>query len=161
MSYKKRLDAAFQTAPTLPILPSSRFVFMSDCHRGIGNSNDNFLKNQHIYFAALNYYYKMGYTYIEIGDGDELWENPDITHIKEIYSNIHWLLSLFAQKKRLYLLWGNHDLEKKFYDSSDFSFYEGIILEDSISHKVLHLTHGHQAELLNSTFWRLARFLVR
>lgn len=161
MNYKKRLDAAFQTAPTLPILPTSKFVFMSDCHRGVGNSNDNFLKNQNIFFAALNYYYKMGYTYIEIGDGDELWENSDITHIKENYSNIYWLLSLFAQKKSLYLLFGNHDLEKKFCDSSDFSFFEGILLEDSTSHKVLHLTHGHQAEPLNSTFWRLARFLVR
>lgn len=162
MGYKKRLDSAFKNAPVLSISPSSRFVFMSDCHRGIGNSNDNFLKNQHLYFAALNYYYEKGYTYIEIGDGDELWENPNIKQIQEIHSNVFWLLSLFHQKKRLYMLWGNHDMVKKSPSFPlDIPFYEGIILKDSLSHKVLHLTHGHQAEILNSTLWKLTRFLVR
>ena len=161
MNFNKRLDAAFQTAPTLPIFPSSKYVFMSDCHRGIGNSNDNFLKNQHIYFAALKHYYNEGYTYIELGDGEELWENQDISYVKEIYSNIYWLFSLFAQKNRLYLLFGNHDIEKKYYSSSDFTFYEGIVLKDSFSPKTFHLTHGHQVELLNSTLWKVARFLVR
>lgn len=162
MGYKKRLDMAFQHAPIVPVTPSSRFVFMSDCHRGIGNSNDNFLKNQHLYFAALNYYYKKNYTYIEIGDGDELWENPDMKQIQEIHSNVFWLLSLFAKKDRLYMLWGNHDMEKKYPSFPlDYPVYEGVILEDSYSHKVLHLTHGHQVKLLNSTLWKLSRFLVR
>ena len=68
-----RLDKSFRTAPVLALTPHSRIVLISDCHRGVGNSNDNFLKNQHLYFAALQSYYKLGFTYIELGDGDELW----------------------------------------------------------------------------------------
>ena len=48
-----RLDKSFRTAPVLALTPHSRIVLISDCHRGVGNSNDNFLKNQHLYFAAL------------------------------------------------------------------------------------------------------------
>ena len=58
MSYKKLLDRAFENAPILPITPNTKYVFFSDCHRGIGNNNDNFLKNEDSYLAALQYYYQ-------------------------------------------------------------------------------------------------------
>ena len=74
MSYLSRIDHAFSDAPVLPLSENGRYVLFSDCHRGIGTSNDNFLKNQHLYFAALNYYYQHSFCYIELGDGDELWE---------------------------------------------------------------------------------------
>ncbi len=95
MSYKKRLDRAFENVPVLPLAENSRYVLFSDCHRGNGTHNDNFLKNQHLYFAALKHYYREGYTYIELGDGDELWENRDMEQIKEIHNDVFWLLSLF------------------------------------------------------------------
>ena len=57
MSYTKRLDRAFENAPILPITSNTKYVFFSDCHRGSGNNNDNFLKNVNNYFAALQYYY--------------------------------------------------------------------------------------------------------
>ncbi len=75
MSYDSRLSRAFHNAPVLPLHMRSRYVLISDCHRGSGNSNDNFLKNQNLYFTALKHYYDCGFTYIELGDGDELWEN--------------------------------------------------------------------------------------
>ena len=79
------------------------------------------------------------------------------------------------------MLYGNHDMEKKKPGYSDtvcssyfctqtqcmqplfpgLTFYEGIILENPCSGLRLYLTHGHQADALNSTFWKLARFLVR
>ena len=40
-------------------------------------------------------------------------------------------------------------------------FYSGIILKDQEKKQDVYLTHGHQADLLNSTFWRVSRFLVR
>lgn len=40
-------------------------------------------------------------------------------------------------------------------------FYSGIILEDNNKIKDIYLTHGHQADMLNSTLWPLSRFLVR
>lgn len=181
MSYQTRLQKAFRNAPVIPWSPHSRFCIISDCHRGDGTSNDNFLKNQSLYFTALKYYYANDYTYIELGDGDELWEIRSMSQIIEIHNNVFWLLSLFYQQNRLYMLYGNHDMEKKTPGYSErvcgtyfctdtqcyealfpnLTFHEGLILENMCNGTRLHLTHGHQADILNSDFWKLARFLVR
>ena len=145
-----RLDKSFRTAPVLALTPHSRIVLISDCHRGVGNSNDNFLKNQHLYFAALQSYYKLGFTYIELGDGDELWENRSLTAIREIHGNVFWLLSLFASEGRLYQLYGNHDHVLK--GSSEMPHLEGLILKvcdfgTQAPCLEFYLTHGHQADM--------------
>ena len=57
MSYQTRLNHAFEKAPTLPINQHTRYVFFSDCHRGIGNKNDNFLQNKACYLSALHPYF--------------------------------------------------------------------------------------------------------
>ena len=69
MSYLSRIDHAFSDAPVLPLSENGRYVLFSDCHRGIGTSNDNFLKNQHLYFAALNYYYQHSFVILNWGMG--------------------------------------------------------------------------------------------
>lgn len=170
MGTQARLNRAFLNAPTLPLSNRSRYVLMSDCHRGVGNSSDNFLKNQHLYFAALEHYYRQGFTYIELGDGDELWENRSIKNIMDIHSDVFCFLSQFARENRLYLLYGNHDMvkrKKRFQPLfSPLCFHEGIILTtgtlpDNMPRISLYLTHGHQASMLNSTLWPLSRFLVR
>lgn len=186
MSASARLNRAFLDAPMLPLSDRSRYVLMSDCHRGIGSSSDNFLKNQHLYFAALEHYYRQGFTYIELGDGDELWENRNMKNIIDVHNNVFWLFKQFHQENRLYLIYGNHDIvkRKKGYPAKScgtyfctqsqqmqplfpsLSFYEGIILTTDLlpgsrSRVSLYLTHGHQASLLNSTLWPLSRFLVR
>lgn len=179
MSYKSRITDSFDTACILPLNRNSRYVLFSDCHRGCANSNDNFLKNQNIYFSALQYYYQKGFSYIELGDGDELWENRKMEQIIEAHSNVFWLFSKFAKDNRLFFIYGNHDMVKKrkAYSSNhcssyfctatqqmqplfpDLPYYSGIILGDGDIR--IYLTHGHQADLLNSRFWRLSRFLVR
>ncbi len=165
-----RLNRAFLNAPMLPLSNHSRYVLMSDCHRGIGNSSDNFLKNQHLYFAALEHYYRKGFTYIELGDGDELWENRSMKNIMDIHSNVFWLFNQFYEENRLYLLYGNHDIVKRKKRLkpllSPLCFHEGIILTtgtppNGMPRVSLYLTHGHQASALNSTLWPLSRFLVR
>ena len=180
MSTADRLDAAFADAPVLPLGSDSRYVLFSDCHRGTGMSYDNFLKNQNLYFAALRYYYDRQFTYIELGDGDELWENRSMEQIKSIHDNTFWLLSLYYKQKRLWLLYGNHYLIKRNpqYSGQHFSsyicstnktqplfpgitFYEGLILKDLLGKRDLYLTHGHQADFLNSVLWKFSRFLVR
>ena len=181
MSCHRRLDKSFKNVPVLPLNQDCRYVLFSDCHRGNGTHNDNFLKNQHLYFAALRYYYQKGYTYIELGDGDELWENRNMEQIKEIYSDSFWQLSRFYKENRLYMIYGNHDMVKKYaafskkkcetyYCSSSqkneplfpgIQFYSGIILKNDCTGQLLYLTHGHQASLLNSTLWPINRFLVR
>ncbi len=173
MSYYSRLQKAFEGAIRLPLNHQTKYVLFSDCHRGTGTSNDNFLKNQALHLAALQHYFKTGYTYIELGDGDELWENRCMEQIIEAHNDIFRLLSLYYCQKRLYMLYGNHDMVKKNTSYAakpctqtlftDMNFHESIILENNTSQtgRDIYLTHGHQAELLNSVFWQFARFLVR
>ena len=181
MNYNHRLHKAFKDAPCISLSNQTRYILISDCHRGNGSSGDNFLKNQHLYFAALKYYYENGYTYIELGDGDELWENHSIKQIIEVHSNVFWLLSKFYQEKRLYLLYGNHDMIKKYPKKvqqnfqtytcpsgnnelplfPEIIFHSGLILKDKEEKKDIYLTHGHQTDFLNSNLWKLSRFLVR
>lgn len=180
MSCEKRLNQSFEEALQLPLTDSTRYVLISDCHRGIADSNDNFFRNQNLYFAALEYYYNRGFTYIELGDGDELWENRNMQQIIEVHSNIFWMLSRFYEEKRLYMIYGNHDMMKKNKKYSanmyhtyrcstcqmrslfpNIIFHPAIILQDRNKGASLYLTHGHQGDILNSTLWKLARFLVR
>ena len=184
MSYQSRLQKALKGALRLPLNANSKYVLFSDCHRGAGTSNDNFLKNQTLYTAALKHYLDAGFTYIELGDGDELWENRDLKTIIDTHSEVFQLLSRFYAQNRLYLLFGNHDILKKNNSYTkrcchtypcccctnphlenqqlfpDLKHYEGIILESNTAPNIF-LTHGHQADLFNSTFWPLSRFLVR
>lgn len=187
MSYYSRLNKSFEGALRLPLNYNTKYVLISDCHRGTGTSNDNFLKNQNLYYAALQNYYQRGFTYIELGDGDELWENHNMKQIIEAHENVFALLSRFYRQNRLYMIYGNHDMIKKdnryiekncssfpcFYICNphledqplftDIKFHAGIILENTVSAnaKDLYLTHGHQVDVLNSTLWRISRFLVR
>ena len=54
MRTSKCLSKAYEEAIILPYDQDSKFVMMSDCHRGSGNWGDNFLLNQHLFWAALN-----------------------------------------------------------------------------------------------------------
>lgn len=182
MSYVSRLKKAYTEALKLPLNKNSKYVLFSDCHRGNGTTNDNFLKNQPLCLAALYHYYNRGFTYIELGDGDELWENRHMEQIIEAHSDVYDLLSCFHRNNRLYMLYGNHDIIKKKHSASKcfetypkycrnnphltrrplmpgLTFHEGILLQSATAD--IFLTHGHQAELFNSTFWPISRFLVR
>lgn len=181
MSANSRITNAYENAFCLPLNPSSKYVLFSDCHRGTGRSNDNFLKNEYLYLAALKYYFSHGFTYIELGDGDELWENRSMCPIREMHAQSFELLSRFYAKHRFYAVYGNHDITKRSTHFSgrcfsscfcwqeqceiplfpEITFYPGIILKDCAKRKDLFLLHGHQSDLLNSTLWRLSRFLVR
>ena len=169
-SFDKRMRKLYDNALRISLEDVGRIVIMSDCHRADGRYNDNFAANEKITFRALKYYYEMGYTYIELGDGDELWENKKYDEIINVYSNIFWMLSMFYQRGRLYMLYGNHDIVKRKKRLkpllSPLCFHEGIILTtgtppNGMPRVSLYLTHGHQASALNSTLWPLSRFLVR
>lgn len=181
MSASKRLSQVFLTSKEISFDEKSRIVIMSDCHRGNGSWGDNFSNNQNLYFAALYHYYDNGYTYIELGDGDELWENRVITDIIDAHSDVFWLMSLFYKDRRFHMMYGNHDIIKKehryvqtkchdFYCDSmksqmslfpNIEITEGLRLRYRNSDYQIFLTHGHQGDLINDSLWRLSRFLVR
>ncbi len=181
ISTYKRLEKVYNEAKVLPLSRGSKYVLMSDCHRGVGAWNDNFLPNQNLFFAALQEYFRCGYTYIELGDGDELWENRDICQIIQTHSNAFWMMAQFYKDSRFYMLFGNHDKKKKskkyicgcmkeyYCDSCDTSLElfpdieitEGLRLWEEQSGMEILLAHGHQGDFINDTMWRLSRFLVR
>ena len=75
MGSAKRLDRAYANAKRIPFNDDSKFIFFSDCHRGDNSFADDFANNRNIYLHSLKQYYNNGFHYIELGDGDELWEN--------------------------------------------------------------------------------------
>lgn len=181
MFIQKRISQVFNEAKEVPFDDSSKIVIMSDCHRGDGSYADNFAHNQNLFFAALAQYYHHRYTYIELGDGDELWENDKISKILDVYDNVFWLLSKFHQDSRLYMMYGNHDMVKGknksfsnqlIYCENDtdekcrpffpgIEFHEGIVLRHREHQLKLFLIHGHQADFINDRLWQMSCFLVR
>lgn len=181
MKTGRRLDEVYRNARRIRIDKDSRIVCMSDCHRGVGNHGDNFLPNQNVFFAALTYYYEREFRYMELGDGDELWENGSLKRIVEYHSDVFWLMSRFYQEGRFTMLYGNHDRRKEdgvFFESHCGTYVcehsdcecnlftgmracEGLVLRLGDSGHEILLVHGHQGDFINDTVWRLGRFLVR
>ena len=181
MSSFTRLDRAYQSAKIIPFDDSSKFILFSDCHRGDNSFADDFANNRNIYFHALNHYFREGFDYCELGDGDELWENLNFEYIFEAHKNVFQLLRKFHIQSRLHMVWGNHDMvyrDQSYVDKHLSSYFEPIDGEDKelfeglayhealvLKHKEtdqeLFLTHGHQADWWNYNFWRIGRFLVR
>jgi len=164
------LSKAYKKALKLPLNTESKYVFFSDLHKGDNSYADDFAHNMRIYKEALHHYYINDFTYIELGDGIELWENRKIKPIIEAHKIIFDLLRDFHEQNRLYLIYGNHDMTfmypfmvKKMLGSifKDLKYHESIILQlENPKHKLL-LLHGHQADYMNYLLWWFYRFMVR
>ena len=181
MSSKSRLDRAYKNAFRISFDDASKFILFSDCHRGDNSFADDFANNRNIYFHALKHYYSEGFSYCELGDGDELWENLSFESILNAHKNVYMLMKLFHEQGRLHMIWGNHDMvyrdpnyiEKHlstYFDPKigedvelfcDIKYHEGIVLEHSETGQELFLCHGHQADWWNYLFWKWSRFMVR
>ena len=181
MSSNFRISRAFKNAKRICFNKNSKFVFFSDSHRGDNSFADDFARNRNMFKYALEHYYNNDYTYIELGDGDELWENRNFSKIFRANKHVFLLLKKFHDKNRLHFIWGNHDMKYKnpkfisknlhyYYDSVTdtkkelligASFSEAIVLEEEATGKSIFLLHGHQADWFNYVFWRFSSFLVK
>jgi predicted phosphodiesterase len=181
MSSYRRISNAYLKAKRIPFNDSSKFVIFSDCHRGDSSFADEFANNRNIYFHALKHYYSEGFTYCELGDGDELWENREFSSIHEAHKNVFDLLKLFYREGRLHRLVGNHDMvyknqqyvKKHLYTYFDkitgtdqplfpnIEFPEALILEHESTQQEIFMLHGHQADWMNYHGWKFNRFMVR
>lgn len=175
------LDNALQNAKKVTITCDSKLIFFSDLHRGDNSYADDFARNMQIYSYALQTYYNEGFTYFELGDGVELWENDSFETIFNSHQKSFELLRKFHLEDRAYMLWGNHDMifrdpkvvEKMVYTIINpnelaekqrlfnLKYYESILLEIENTDKNILLIHGHQADWFNYKFWKLSRFFVR
>ncbi|MBR3785513.1 MAG: metallophosphoesterase family protein [Firmicutes bacterium] len=160
--YKK----AFSRALHISAEDHPKIVLMSDCHRGTGNWADSFLSNRPVYTAALKYYIQKSFTYIELGDGDELWGNRRFADIYRTHREVFQLFQLLAEEDRIFLLYGNHDREKELgvYRTKTVPFpipFHQSLIVDFPDGPDLYLFHGCQGDFLNDRHWKLTRSLVR
>jgi UDP-2,3-diacylglucosamine pyrophosphatase LpxH len=178
---QKIISNSFKNAKRIPLNCDSKFIFFSDCHRGDNSYADDFANNSNIYYHALRNYLEKDYTYVELGDGIELWENLFFNDVFEAHKNNFLLLREFHLKNKLHMLWGNHDMVLKnpkkaaellgsYFDKitgkyqdllPGLTLEEGIVLEVEGSKKDILLIHGHQADFYNYVLWKWSRFLVR
>lgn len=181
MSSQKRLTKAYIEAKRILFTNNDKFILFSDCHRGDASFADDFANNRNIYYHALQVYYNEGFSYIELGDGDELWENLFFKTLFEANKNVYLLLQKFHYENRLHMIFGNHDfvyqndkiVKKKlstYFEARigkdvplfpDIKYHEAIVLKNSETNQELFLTHGHQADFMNYIGWKINRFLVR
>ncbi len=146
----------------ITLTPGMKLIVMSDMHRGDGSGADDFAKNSLIYRCALKHYLEEGFTYIELGDAEELWENDNFDQIYITHTPVYELLAKFHDpdpaKTRYLKVWGNHDLYWKDHEAvyrtlfPDIAIHEGIVLESGNREdndemgRVILLIHGHQAD---------------
>jgi predicted phosphodiesterase len=138
-------------------LSTGRFIIFSDQHKGARDLADDFMVAEKNYLAALDYYYNNDFTFINLGDCEELWENtPDA--VMKMNKPVLQAEALFLQQQRYYRVFGNHDLEWKYpfqqmlylkpLFGDGLAVYEGIELQTQHNNKTysIFLTHGHQGD---------------
>ncbi len=158
-----RLNRAWQTAPRIPFDNQSRFLFLSDSHRGDGSGNDLFMRNKPLFLQVLSRYAQAGYTYIEVGDGDDLWQTPGFATIRRAHSAVFDILHRLHQQNRLYLILGNHDMPHGSPppDKDGLPLHEELVLQHTQTGQEMLILHGHQADFSGSRFTFFSRLAVR
>ncbi len=167
MNTDGRLMRAYKSAQEIQFDNTSKIVFLSDVHRGDNSLSDEFAHNQNIYYHALNHYYNEGYTYIEVGDGDELWEHAKFEHIRSAHSDVYWLLSQFHEVNRLIMLYGNHNMHfrnPQFVEKNLQEFYDeyleerGTLFPEIKVHESIILRHSDTGQKIFCRSWSSRRF---
>lgn len=174
MSNHKQLTKIYENANRVEFSDHDRLVFFSDVHRGNNSWADEFARNEITYLCALQYYYDNDFTYVEVGDGDELLKFKYIEPIRTAHEEVYRLLQKFHHKHRLYYIFGNHDYEYRnpelvhrklnhifnrvteeeeiLFD--DFEAYEGLVFKHKESGVEFFTVHGHQADnLFHHLIW--------
>jgi predicted phosphodiesterase len=144
--------------PIVPFpLATGRFIIFSDQHKGTRDNADDFRNAVSNYSKALDHYLAEQFTYINLGDCEELWENtPDA--VMTVNHPILEAEARFIAQNRYYRIFGNHDLEWKYpfqqklylqpVFGKDLQVNEGLELTTSANGKAysIFLAHGHQGD---------------
>lgn len=162
--YQNLITSPGKRGEVLEINSNSKFIIFSDQHKGARDFADDFSMAEKNYLQALDYYNKLIFSYINLGDSEELWENlleSVIKHNKKTFA----AEKEFIARNAFIKIFGNHDL---YWDNDPLSqfnlnriygkvirIYEGAILRFKTKEKVLDifLTHGHQGDLQSDGNW--------
>ena len=141
------------------IAADAKFIVFSDQHKGDRSSADDFKNAENNYTTALKYYNKNGFTFINLGDSEELWK---FSADKILPAN-EFVLKIEAafQPERFYKTFGNHDLMWKNkadvfiwlrkYFITPLIINEGILIKLKTTNSAIKvfLTHGHQGDTMS------------
>jgi UDP-2,3-diacylglucosamine pyrophosphatase LpxH len=159
-----RLSQVLDNARTIPYDDSSRFVLFSDLHRGNGSKADRFVPNAELFLTMLNDYVRRGFSYIEVGDGDELWKGWPFEEIRHAHRRVFELFHGLNRERRLHLILGNHDVRRRTRHpehKDGILGHEGLVLHHQPSGEQLFVVHGHQADILCDPMYFFARRAAR
>jgi UDP-2,3-diacylglucosamine pyrophosphatase LpxH len=140
-------------------ITKDKFIIFSDQHKGNRDTADDFANNEINYLKALDYYNLQHFSFINLGDSEELWKYT----AEEVLPNNEKAFAAEAafQPTRYYKTFGNHDLIWKNkidvdrllvpYFTMPLPVCEGIILKIIIGDEPLTVfcTHGHQGDKLS------------
>lgn len=136
-----------------------KFIIFSDQHKGNRDRADDFANNEANYIAALTYYRQQHFSFINLGDSEELWKYP----ADEVLPKNEKAFAAEAafQPNNYYKTFGNHDilwknkidserLLKKYF-TMPLPVYEGILLKTVAGNETLTIfcTHGHQGDKMS------------
>ena len=136
-----------------------KFIIFSDQHKGNRDNADDFTNNEPNYLKALEYYKQQDFSFINLGDSEELWKykpNQVLPNNKKAFA-----AEGAFQPGKYFKTFGNHDLIwknkidvdllLKNYFALPLPVYEGIVLKTTISNQELTIfcTHGHQGDKMS------------
>lgn len=146
-----------------PLDAGQRYIVFSDLHRGRRNPADAFRFCEETYLAALDYYYRNGYSLVVLGDAEELWEEQDIAAVMQVNAGVFESERRF-HPERYVRVEGNHDnawrIEPLVRQHLD-PIFPGIQLRRELLLQValeggrtgeILLVHGHQGTLDSDIF---------
>ncbi|HMR91987.1 MAG TPA: metallophosphoesterase [Chitinophagaceae bacterium] len=151
---------------------TGRYIIFSDQHKGARNGADDFMPAEPNYLAALDFYYHQGFSFISLGDSEELWENT-LGSVKKHNKHAFAAEQKFVTDERLIKIIGNHDLywgndpfawwQLKNIYKKEIKAFEGAVLEMKTGNDVLHIfcTHGHQGDASSDGNWFSKFFVAR
>ena len=137
----------------------AKFIIFSDQHKGDKSTADDFENNEENYLAALKYYNQNNFSFINLGDSEELWKFKP-TNILPI-NKVSLEAEAAFHPNRFYKTFGNHDLIwknkvdvfllLKKYFTMPLQVYEGIVLKLKLSSTSVNIfcTHGHQGDSMS------------
>ncbi|MGC4100162.1 metallophosphoesterase [Ferruginibacter sp.] len=140
-------------------ITQDKFIIFSDQHKGSRDSADDFANNENNYLKALDYYKQQQFSFINMGDSEELWKYKP----EQVLPNNEKVFAAEAafQPNNYFKTFGNHDLIWKNkldinryltpYFAMPLPVYEGIILKTIVNGQTLHIfcTHGHQGDKMS------------
>ena len=134
-----------------------KYIILSDQHKGGKDLADDFRNTETNYMNTLQYYYDNGFTFINLGDCEELWEaTPSVVVEKNRLTLLEE--AQFHATGRYHRIYGNHDLEWNYeiqrtlflkpIFGPKLAINQGLLLNTTYNGKQysIFLAHGHQGD---------------